>query len=230
MEDGGPARLNRVVDGSVCVAYLGKTWHQDALWEEAKPAGAVFCWETLTSDGLFQQDISPCQSAETFQEWFEETRTSLNCWSRSHQACVGCSGQTSQIQLRTYRTLCQKPQQSFRGLHLNRSGLFWSKEVHQLNIRQVVLILWLISVNEGPVLEQDGSLLCYFHYEHQFAVSNHKKKQEKKAFLIPFFSRSKSLKVLLAPLYLRRGTRVHECGSLSQWWLSLEWYAFSGLK
>ena len=29
------------VDVDVCVAYLGNTWHQDALWEEGKPAEAV---------------------------------------------------------------------------------------------------------------------------------------------------------------------------------------------
>ncbi len=37
--------------GCVCVLYLGNTWHQEALWEEGKPAEAVcwamFCWETL---------------------------------------------------------------------------------------------------------------------------------------------------------------------------------------
>ncbi|ROL55025.1 hypothetical protein DPX16_20286 [Anabarilius grahami] len=27
--------------GGVCIAYLGNTWHQDALWEEGKPAEAV---------------------------------------------------------------------------------------------------------------------------------------------------------------------------------------------
>ncbi|ROL52456.1 hypothetical protein DPX16_6140 [Anabarilius grahami] len=27
--------------GCVCVAYLGNTWHQDALWEEGKPVEAV---------------------------------------------------------------------------------------------------------------------------------------------------------------------------------------------
>jgi len=27
-----------------CVAYLGNTWHQDALWEEGKPAEAVICF------------------------------------------------------------------------------------------------------------------------------------------------------------------------------------------
>jgi len=27
--------------GCLCVAYLGNTWHQDALWEEGKPAEAV---------------------------------------------------------------------------------------------------------------------------------------------------------------------------------------------
>lgn len=40
--------------GSVCacVTYLGKRWHQDAIWEEVKPTGslmlwAMLCWETL---------------------------------------------------------------------------------------------------------------------------------------------------------------------------------------
>ncbi len=28
--------------GCVCVAYLGNTWHQDALWEEGKPVEAVW--------------------------------------------------------------------------------------------------------------------------------------------------------------------------------------------
>ena len=27
--------------GCVCIVYLGKRWHQDALWEEDKPAEAV---------------------------------------------------------------------------------------------------------------------------------------------------------------------------------------------
>jgi len=30
--------------GCVCVASLGNTWHQDALWEEGKPAEAVWCF------------------------------------------------------------------------------------------------------------------------------------------------------------------------------------------
>ena len=28
--------------GCMCVAYLGSTWHQDALWEEGKPVEAVW--------------------------------------------------------------------------------------------------------------------------------------------------------------------------------------------
>ena len=34
------------VDGRVCVsvAYLGNTWHQDALWEESKLTEAVWCF------------------------------------------------------------------------------------------------------------------------------------------------------------------------------------------
>ena len=30
--------------GCMCIAYLGNTWHQDALWEEGKPAEMVWCF------------------------------------------------------------------------------------------------------------------------------------------------------------------------------------------
>lgn len=43
----GPGLMNQVLSYimwmAVCmyVAYLGNTWHQDALWEEGKPAETV---------------------------------------------------------------------------------------------------------------------------------------------------------------------------------------------
>lgn len=41
------------MSGCMCTAYLGMSWHQDALWQEGKPAesvqmlGVMFFWEML---------------------------------------------------------------------------------------------------------------------------------------------------------------------------------------
>ncbi|KAK3524392.1 hypothetical protein QTP70_028003 [Hemibagrus guttatus] len=36
--------------GCVCIAYLGNTWHQDALWEEGEPAEAVSCFGQCSAE------------------------------------------------------------------------------------------------------------------------------------------------------------------------------------
>ncbi len=48
-----PGLMNHVffyitwMDGCVCFAYLGNTWHQDAIWEGSVMLWAMFCKETL---------------------------------------------------------------------------------------------------------------------------------------------------------------------------------------
>ncbi|MCJ8732198.1 hypothetical protein PDJAM_G00208470 [Pangasius djambal] len=84
----------------VCVAYLGKRWHQDALWDEGKTGGGSLMGPGIHVDviltrttylnivadqvhpfmatvfpngsGLFQQDNATCHTAKLDQEWFEE--------------------------------------------------------------------------------------------------------------------------------------------------------------
>jgi len=86
----------------LCVVNLGKWWHQDALWDNSKPVGGVWCsrqcftgkpwvrplmWiqiqpknccrpgAPLLDNGgsdLFQQDKAPCHTAPIVQECFED--------------------------------------------------------------------------------------------------------------------------------------------------------------
>ena len=113
--------------GCVCVAYLGNTWYQDALWEECKPAEAVWrfgqCsagkpWvtclsivadhvylfmETVFPRGLFQQDNSLPQNKNGSGMFWAQQRV----WgvklatkfsrSQSNRASVGCTEPTSLI-------------------------------------------------------------------------------------------------------------------------------------
>ena len=50
MEEVWPDLMNHIffhitwMSGGMCFAYLGNTWHQDALWEEGKLVEAVWCF------------------------------------------------------------------------------------------------------------------------------------------------------------------------------------------
>ena len=49
MEEGWSHLLHHVDAGCFCVTYLGKTWHQKALWEESKPVEAMWCFEQCSA-------------------------------------------------------------------------------------------------------------------------------------------------------------------------------------
>lgn len=84
--------------GCMCITYMEKKWHRDALWEEGNPTEAVCCSgqhsvDTIFADqvhffmpmifpngtDLFYQNYVPCYTVKIVHEWFEKLKKRSRC-------------------------------------------------------------------------------------------------------------------------------------------------------